>query len=99
MRHDLGEEILHSHAAVHDRSQFEVQFTYDVSAGNISQGKDFERYRIEAYYFFPKNMGITPLNFPRESFYRSLHGYIRFKTPELSGPSLLDPLNRQSPLN
>lgn len=99
MRPDLAQDTLNSHAAVHDRTQFEVKFTYDVSAGNISQGKDFERYRIEAFFFFPRNMGVTALNFPKEAFYRSLHGYIRFKTPTLSELALLDPLNQRSPLN
>lgn len=99
MRHDFAESVLHSHAAVHDRTQFEVTFTYDVSAANMSQDKDVERYRIEAYYFFPNNMGVTSLNFPREDFYRSLHGYIRFKTPVMAARALLDPLDRQSPLN
>lgn len=99
MRPDPAQDTLNSHAAVHDRTQFEVKFTYDISAGNISQGKDFERYRIEAFFFFPRNMGVTALNFPKEAFYRSLHGYIRFKTPILSELGLLDPLNSRSPLN
>ncbi|MNS57833.1 hypothetical protein D3C72_907320 [compost metagenome] len=99
MRPDLAQDTLDSHAAVHDRTQFEVKFTYDVSAGNISQGKDDERYRIEAFFFFPRNMGVTALNFPKEAFYRSLHAYIRFKTPILSELALLDPMDRQSPLN
>ncbi|HEY9722276.1 MAG TPA: hypothetical protein V6D47_09690 [Oscillatoriaceae cyanobacterium] len=99
MRPDFAEGVLHGHAAMHDRTQFEVTFTYDVSAANMSQDKNVERYRIEAFYFFPNNMGVTSLNFPREDFYRSLHGYIRFKTPIMAPRELLDPLNRQSPLN
>ena len=99
MRPDLAQDTLNSHAAVHDRTQFEVKFTYDVSAGNISQGKDFERYRIEAFFFLPRNMGVTDLTFPKDAFYRSLHGYIRFKTPIISEFGLMDPLNQRSPLN
>lgn len=99
MRHDNGQETLETNVTIHDRSQFEVQFTYGISAEHISQGKSFEHYRVEAYYFFPTNMGITPLTFPRDDFYRSLHAYIRFKTPEISEITLLDPLGRRSPLN
>ena len=99
MRHDNGVESLDAHVTIHDRSQFEVQFTYGISPEHLTMGKDSEHYRVEAYYFFPSNMGITALNYPRESFYRSLNAYIRFKTPEMSELALLDPLNRQSPIN
>lgn len=99
MRHDNGVESLDAHVTIHDRSQFEVQFTYGISPEHLTMGKDSEHYRIEAFYFFPSNMGITALNYPREAFYRSLNAYIRFKTPDMSELALLDPLNRQSPLN
>jgi hypothetical protein len=99
MRHDNGVESLDAHVTIHDRSQFEVQFTYGISPEHLTMGKDSEHYRVEAFYFFPSNMGITALNFPREDFYRSLNAYIRFKTPDISELALLDPLNRQSPLN
>lgn len=99
MRHDNGVESLDAHVTIHDRSQFEVQFTYGISPEHLTMGKDFEHYRVEAFYFFPSNMGITALNYPREDFYKSLHAYIRFKTPEMSELAMLDPLNRQSPLN
>ena len=29
---------------VHDRTQYEITFTYDISAENMSEGKDTERY-------------------------------------------------------
>ena len=80
------------------RSQFEVQFNYDLSEGGLN-GQPHERYRVEAYYFFPSSMGISSLSFPRDAFYRSLNAYIRFRSPEISELQLLDPLNRQSPLN
>jgi hypothetical protein len=99
MRLDHGTDNLNAHCTIHDRSQFEVQFNYDIAADHLSDGKAMEHYRVEAYYFFPSNMGISSLSFPRESFYRSLYAYIRFRTPEISELTLLDPLSRQSPLN
>jgi hypothetical protein len=99
MRLDHAPENLNAHCTIHDRSQFEVQFNYDVAAEHISAGKTFEHYRVEAYYFFPSNMGITPISYPKETFYRSLYAYIRFKTPEIPELTLLDPLSSQSPLN
>ena len=99
MRHDNRVESLDAHVTIHDRSQFEVQFAYGISPEHLTMGKDSEHYRIEAFYFFPYNMAITALNFPRETFYRSLNAYIRFKTPDMTELALLDPLNRQSPLN
>jgi hypothetical protein len=99
MRLDHGTDNLSAHCTIHDRSQFEVQFNYDVAADHLSAGQAIEHYRVEAYYFFPSNMGISALSFPRDSFYRSLYGYIRFKTPDISELTLLDPLSRRSPLN
>ncbi len=85
--------------ALHDRSQFEIQLSYDVSARHVSQSKTFEQYRVEAFFFFPLNLGVSPLNFPREDFYRCLRGYLRYRTPALTEVALLDPLNQHSPLN
>lgn len=99
MRLDHSSDNPIAHCAIHDRSQFEVQFNYDVAPEHMSQGKAHDRYRVEAYFFFPSNMGVTALSFPREEFYRSLYAYIRFRTPEISELTLLDPLSRQSPLN
>jgi hypothetical protein len=99
MWHDNGLEGIDAQVALHDRSQFEVQFTYGISPEHLTQGQAYEHYRVEAYYFFPSNMGITALNLPREEFYRNVHAYYRFKTPDISEDALLDPLNRQSPLN
>ncbi|MEB3329536.1 MAG: hypothetical protein VKQ33_09925 [Candidatus Sericytochromatia bacterium] len=99
MWHDNGFEAFDAHVALHDRSQFEVQFTYGISPEHLTHGQACEHYRVEAYYFFPSNMGITALNLPREEFYRNVHAYYRFKTPEIAEEALLDPLNRQSPLN
>jgi hypothetical protein len=99
MRREHASENLNAQCTIHDRSQFEVQFSYDVAAEHISAGKAFEHYRVEAYFFFPSSMGITPISYPKDTFYRSLYAYIRFKTPEISELTLLDPLSSQSPLN
>jgi hypothetical protein len=99
VRPETWRDAIDTHITLHDRSQFEVQFTYGIAPEHLTQGSDCEHYRVEAYYFFPSNMGITALNFPVEAFYRNLHAYIRFKTPRMSEWELLDPLNRRSPLN
>ncbi|MEB3198811.1 MAG: hypothetical protein VKP62_16585 [Candidatus Sericytochromatia bacterium] len=99
MRPDPRHDTIDTHVTLHDRSQFEVQFTYGVAAEHLVRGQANEHFRVEAFCFFPSNLGITELNYPREAFYRNLHAYFRFKTPVMSEEELLDPLNRNSPIN
>ena len=63
---------------VHDRSQFESTFHFDLSKRN---GERARRYDIEFYLFLPTAMGITPEAYSREQFYADLTSYLRLKAP------------------
>lgn len=99
MGYAAGRTAFGSHVVLHDRTQFECQFTYEISPSHLSARKDLERCRIEAYYFFPTNMAVSALNFPKETFYRQIRTFLRFKSPDLTPEALLDPLAADSPLN
>lgn len=99
MEYVSGRSAFGSHVVLHDRTQFECQFTYEISPSHLSARKDLERCRIEAYYFFPTNMAVSELNFPKETFYRQLRTFLRFKSPDFTPETLLDPLASDSPLN
>lgn len=90
---------LDSRIEVHDKSQFEVKFEYNflrsLSKNDIEKDK---KYSIETYFFIPKNIGISAINYSKSQFYNDLHAYIRFKTPEMTFNELNDENNIHSPL-
>jgi hypothetical protein len=87
------EELIDSRIEVHDSNQFEVKLDY-----SIDPALRENRYHIEAYFFVPRSLGINSYTYSRDQFYSDIQAYIRFKTPELSLGSLLEPENRRSPL-
>jgi len=77
----------------HDALQFEVKLGYEL---NHDRRKD--RYRVETYFFVPSNLDVNEATYSKNQFYRDLLVYIRFKTPDFTFDSLLDPTNIKSPL-
>ena len=57
------------------------------------------RYRIEAYFFVPRSLGIDSYTYTREQFYADVQAYILFKTPAVSLGALLEGDNARSPFN
>jgi hypothetical protein len=47
----------------------------------------------------PRSLGINSYTYSKERFYGDIQAYIRFKTPHVALPALLDPQNHDSPLN
>lgn len=88
------EELIDSRIELHDSNQFEVKLDY-----TIRPDRRDNRYRIEAYFFVPRSLGIDAYNYPRDQFYSDVQAYIRFKTPSVSLRSLLEPDNPHSPFN
>lgn len=77
-------ELFETKLDIHDRKQFELKLEYQPS------GTDAEsQYFVEAIFFLPRALNVTPDTWPRESFYADLHNYVRFKTPVLSFDELL----------
>lgn len=88
---------LDSRIEVHDKSQFEVKFDYNLL--NFERRKHSKTsYSIEAYFFIPRNLGVAPFNYSKTQFYNDLHANIRFKTPDMSFNEVNDDQNRHSPL-
>lgn len=88
---------LDSRIEVHDKSQFEVKFDYNLlTFDNRNPRKT--NYSIEAYFFIPRNIGISSFNYSKSQFYNDLHANIRFKTPEMTFNDVNDDDNIHSPL-
>lgn len=63
---------------VHDKSQFECTFSFDLKARADEQRR---RYDIDFYFFLPTAMGVQPDSYSRDQFYADLTSYLRVRTP------------------
>lgn len=85
---DLDEEIdlvelqLGTQNSVHDRTQFESKFDFELP----EPGQGEKSYAVDLYFYTPKSMGITAESYPREAFYRDLTHLVRIRTPEFKRP-------------
>ncbi|MBT9587150.1 hypothetical protein IV102_27655 [bacterium] len=76
---DLVESQLNTHNSVHDRTQFESKFDFEMTTARDDQ-KSFE---VDMYVFFPKTMGVSSESYPREAFYGDITHLLRVRTPEV----------------
>ena len=79
-----NESLIESRVEAHDSQQFEVKLDY-----SIDPEKKQNQYRIEAYLFIPRSLGINRETYSTKHFFRDIQSYIRFKTPQISIPDLL----------
>ncbi len=77
-----------SQIAVHDRTQLETVFDYSLVPEAEQKGKAL-RYEVEAFIFFPRQMGVKPHNYPKERFYSDLRPLIRLREPVMSYKQLM----------
>ena len=97
---DQSDHKIKSQIAVHDRTQLEAVFDYPLLPAEQFTGKNL-RYAVEAYFYFPRQMGITSHSYPKERFYADLRPLIRLREPRLSyrtltgltGPGVRSPIN------
>ena len=76
---DLGDErSMAGRNTVHDRSQFESTFHFDLKPRAQEKSR---RYEIDFYLFLPTSMGIQPEAYSRDQFYADLTSYLRLRTP------------------
>jgi hypothetical protein len=90
---EVARELIDGRIEVHDSHHFEVKLDY-----SIDPSRKRNRYRVEAYFFTPLSLGITPETYPKKRFYNDIQAYIRFKTPAISLATLLLPEEASSPL-
>ena len=95
MRTSVGEndDLLDSKIAIHDRQRFELKV--DIDLPEIKKNS----YRIEAYFFIPKALNISPKKKKKQDFYSHLQRYIRFKTPQFGLDALIAHSTTNSPVN
>ena len=75
-----------SKVKIHDRTQLETIFTYSFDAGST---KADPCYSVDAYMFFPQQLGINPITYDRSKFYADMRALIRFREPKLSYVDLM----------
>lgn len=80
--------------SIHDGFQLELKLDYpfDPAEKRGHQG-------VEAWLYFPSNLGIDEPAFDRESWYADLAAYIRFQTPRMSLERLFMENSASSPFN
>ena len=64
--------------SIHDRFNLELKMSY-----LLNKSYRTNTYQVDNYLFIPTNLGVDKDTFPRELFYKSLHSYVRFKTPRI----------------
>jgi len=84
-----ADRYITSQIAVHDRTQLEAVFDYSLLEQSPGKRAKLLRYEVEAFLFFPRQMGIKPHNYPKERFYNDLRPLIRLREPEMSYKQLL----------
>lgn len=77
---DVVESLLNTQNSVHDRTQFESKFDFELSSGQLGAKKHYE---VDLYLFFPKAVGVTSESYSREAFYGDTTHLLRVRTPEL----------------
>jgi len=87
-----SENLIESRVEAHDSQQFEVKLDY-----SIDPKKRHNEYRVEAYMFIPRSLGINRDTYSADHFFRDTQSYIRFKTPRVALKDLLSPQFKRSP--
>lgn len=86
----INKSYIKSTVTVHDRTQIEAVFDYFLwrrpKDSNLSRRL---QYKVEAYFFYPRQFGIDPQSYPKERFYADVRPLIRFGEPRLSFKQML----------
>src|SRR3954447_20286476 len=69
---------LDTQCEVHDRHQVEIRFNYGIGSDEGPQ-----RYQVDAYFFIPRNVGLSRSNFSREQFYADVTALMRLDAAAL----------------
>lgn len=76
----LVESQLNSQNSIHDRTQFETKFDFELAPNQPTVKNNYE---VDLYLFFPKVVGVTSESYSREDFYGDLTHLLRVRTPEV----------------
>ena len=83
--------------AAHDRTQLETVFDYPVLPG-LTGATRRQKYVVEAWFFYPPQMGVSPQTYTKERFYADLRPLVRFREPRFSFKELIGLSGSRSPI-
>lgn len=84
--------------AAHDRTQLETVFDYPVVPSLAGKFRK-QKYVVEAWFFFPPQMGVSPQTYTKDRFYSDLRPLVRFREPRYSFRELIGRSGSRSPIN
>ncbi len=73
--------MIKSIVKVHDRTQLQVLFDYQLSTDAFATKKKTQRYKIDLFLFYPPQMHVTRQNYPKSLFYSDLRTLTRLQEP------------------
>src|SRR5262245_39364294 len=79
--------------SAHDQQQIELKQTLPLS--NIGQSQPWF---LDLYFFIPRNIGVSSINYPRDDFYADLNHFMRLDLPGMSLRELANDQDGPSPL-
>jgi hypothetical protein len=83
--------------AAHDRTQLETVFDYPVLPG-LAGATRRQKYVVEAWFFYPPQMGVSPQTYTKDRFYADLRPLVRFREPRFSFKELIGLAGSRSPI-
>ena len=83
--------------AAHDRTQLETVFDYPVLPG-LTGATRRQKYVVEAWFFYPPQMGVSPQTYTKDRFYADLRPLVRFREPRFSFKELIGLSGSRSPI-
>jgi len=86
------DDLFDASVKFHDRHRFEIKLEMDLADEARAE------FDMEAYFFVPKALNISPQTYSKEQFYGDLQRYVRFQIPRMSLAKIADNSNPLSPL-
>jgi hypothetical protein len=83
--------------AAHDRTQLETVFDYPVIP-NLAGATRKQKYVVEAWFFYPPQMAVSPQTYTKDRFYADLRPLVRFREPRFSFRELIGLTGSRSPI-
>ena len=83
--------------AAHDRTQLETVFDYPVVPALVGANRR-QKYVVEAWFFYPPQLGVSPQTYTKERFYSDLRPLVRFREPRFSFKDLIGTNGNRSPI-
>jgi hypothetical protein len=90
----VPEVPLGAQVEVHDKQQLEIRINY-----GLRRDPDAQLFKVDTYFFVPRNVGVSKTNYSREQFYGDVTALMRLDAAALPLDKLADPSFSASPLH